>query len=110
MTLDLSLGLINDLLFISNMKQSARKPEIEGLKEFVKKHNLKHYIMQSNVEGGDIIAHNNKVFIGQGDRTNEDTFLEIGNGLILLIRIHVLYQKRSLTMEMSLSIFLRLSK
>lgn len=73
--------LINDLIFISNMKQSVRKPEIEGLKEFVKKHNLKHYIMQSNVEGGDIIAHNNKVFIGQGDRTNEDAFLEIGNVL-----------------------------
>lgn len=73
--------VINDLLFISNMKQSERQPEIKLIKEFVKKHNLKYYIMQSNVEGGDIIAHNDKVFIGQGDRTNEDAFIEIGNVL-----------------------------
>lgn len=71
--------VINDLLFISNMKNSLRKSEIAGLKDFVINKNINHYIMQHTVEGGDIIVHNNKVFIGQANRTDEAAFIEIDN-------------------------------
>lgn len=71
--------VINDLLFVTKMKEQVRQAEIDELKEFVQNNKIKHYVMQSTVEGGDILVHNHKVFIGQGERTSEDAFLEIGN-------------------------------
>jgi len=73
--------VIDDILFISNMTDPARKSEIEGLVALTKEYNLKHHIMKNNVEGGDILVHDKQVFIGQGERTNEGAVAEISSVL-----------------------------
>ena len=73
--------VIGDLLFVAKMKQPERQAEIQGLIEFAQKNNIKHHIMRNTVEGGDILIHDKKVFIGQGDRTSEAAVDEIGKVL-----------------------------
>lgn len=74
--------IINDILFISNMTAIDRKKEVEGLINFAKNNKLKNHIMENKVEGGDILVHNDKVFIGQGDRTNINAVEEIKQVLL----------------------------
>jgi len=75
--------IIDNILFISNMTQPERQTEINGLIDFAKQHNIKSHIMKNKVEGGDILVHNNKVFVGVGYRTNEAAVQEIENILSL---------------------------
>lgn len=69
--------VIDDILFISNMTDPTRKAEIDSLVALAKEYDVKYHIMKNNVEGGDILIHDNQVFIGQGDRTNESAVEEI---------------------------------
>lgn len=70
--------LVEDLLFISNMTDGARQPEINSLMELAMRYGLKTHHMECKTEGGDIIVNNNIVFVGQGSRTNEMSAEEIG--------------------------------
>ncbi|OEH86898.1 hypothetical protein BHU72_01150 [Desulfuribacillus stibiiarsenatis] len=69
--------IIDDILFISKMTSAIRESEINTLKEVAETYDLKPHIMENYVEGGDIIVHNDGVFIGQGNRTNEKAVEEI---------------------------------
>lgn len=73
--------IIQDILFISKLTLPDRQSEINGLIDFVHKHNIKHHIMQNYAEGGDILVNHNKIFIGQGNRTCEKAVNEISNVL-----------------------------
>lgn len=75
--------IIDDILFISNMTQPERQTEIERLIDLVKIHTLKSHIMKNKAEGGDIMVHHNKVFIGVGNRTNLQAVEEIRHVLSL---------------------------
>jgi len=75
--------IIDNILFISNMTQPERQTEIKGLIDFAKQHNIKSHIMENKVEGGDILVHNSKVFVGVGYRTNEAAVQEIDHILSL---------------------------
>lgn len=72
---------IEDILFISNMTESVRQTEINELIRFSSNKNIKVHHMKSKVEGGDILIHNNKIFIGQGDRTSPEAVEEINQML-----------------------------
>ena len=61
--------VIEDIMFISNMKEAIRQIEINKLIELSLNRDIKSYHMKSKVEGGDILIHKNKIFIGQGERT-----------------------------------------
>lgn len=69
--------IIEDILFISNMKEPIRQPEINELIKFSSNKDITVHHMKSNAEGGDIFIHNNKIFIGQGDRTSPEAAEEI---------------------------------
>lgn len=73
--------VIQDILFISHLSLPYRQSEIAGLLDFVQKNNIKHHMMQNYAEGGDILVNNNKIFIGQGNRTTEKAVTEINNVL-----------------------------
>lgn len=73
--------VIQDILFISHLTLPDRQSEIDGLLDYVHKHNIKHHIMQNYAEGGDILVNHNKIFIGQGDRTCEKAVTEINDVL-----------------------------
>ncbi|ABR47680.1 amidinotransferase [Alkaliphilus metalliredigens QYMF] len=69
--------IIENILFISKMTDPLRQSEIKGLIQLAKKHKIKIHLMSHNVEGGDVIVHDNKIFIGQGNRSNERAAEEI---------------------------------
>ncbi|SCZ06476.1 dimethylarginine dimethylaminohydrolase family protein [Alkaliphilus peptidifermentans] len=69
--------VINDILFVSNMTQPERQTEIAGLIDLAKQHNIKNHIMTNKAEGGDILVHQGKLFIGVGNRTSEEAVEEI---------------------------------
>jgi N-dimethylarginine dimethylaminohydrolase len=70
--------VIDDILFISSMKDPIRKSEINILKEFAQKYNLETHIMEETAEGGDILVKKDIVFVGQGKRTTSKALAEIG--------------------------------
>lgn len=72
---------IDDILFIANMTDPTRKSEIDGLVSLAKEYNVNYHIMKNNAEGGDILIHDDQVFIGQGNRTNERAVEEISSVL-----------------------------
>lgn len=69
--------VIGNIMFICNMKESIRQIEINKLIELCLNKGIKSYHMKSKVEGGDILVHNNKIFIGQGERTTLNAVEEI---------------------------------
>lgn len=68
--------VIGDKIVLSYMKESIRQLEIESIKEILEQiDDLKKIYLPKNVivEGGDVIVHNNIIFIGRnGNRTNEN--------------------------------------
>ncbi|MPM21186.1 N(G),N(G)-dimethylarginine dimethylaminohydrolase [bioreactor metagenome] len=74
--------VINDVLFISNMKENHRKIETDSFKYFVKENNIKHYEMSNIMEGGDIIKYDNVIFVGISDRTTIEAANELQEVLI----------------------------
>ena len=73
--------VIDDILFISNMTQPERQTEINQLIDLAREHKFKNHIMKNKVEGGDILVHQDKVFIGVGNRTQEEAVKEIDDVL-----------------------------
>lgn len=69
--------VIKDMFFVSKPKTPERAREIGPLLKFIERHNLKHYIMQNSIEGGDVVHYDSIVFIGVGDRTNNEAAAEV---------------------------------
>lgn len=69
--------VIKDIFFISKLNNVQRQSESEPLMNFIKTHNLKHYIMQNSIEGGDVILHDEVLFIGVSDRTSMEGIKEV---------------------------------
>lgn len=69
--------VINDIFFVSKIKSPTRQPETEPLMNFIKTHNLKYYVMNNSIEGGDVILHDEVLFIGVSDRTSMEAIKEV---------------------------------
>lgn len=69
--------VVDDIFFVSKPKTPERSREIEPLMKFINKYNLKHHIMQNSIEGGDVIHHHKTLFIGIGDRSNNEAVEEV---------------------------------
>ena len=69
--------VVNDIFFVSKLKTPERLREIGPLIKFINRYNLKHHIMQNSIEGGDVVHHNNILFIGISDRTNLQAVEEV---------------------------------
>lgn len=73
---------IDDVLFISKMKQKEREIETENFMNFVKDNNIKYYEMKNNIEGGDVLKYQNVVFVGISSRTTIEAANELQEALI----------------------------
>lgn len=73
--------VVEEIFFVSKMKASERAREIKPLLKIIQKHGLKHHIMQNSIEGGDVIHYGGVLFIGIGDRTNNQAVTEVQNVL-----------------------------
>lgn len=73
--------VIEDVLFISNMTDPLRQTEINELINFTLGKDIKIYHMKSNVEGGDVLVHRDKIFVGQSSRTGIEAAGEISKVL-----------------------------
>ncbi|MEW9093506.1 MAG: arginine deiminase family protein [Clostridiaceae bacterium] len=69
--------VVKDLLFISKMKSPERVNEPEPLRDFAKKYNLKTYEMKNNIEGGDVILHDDVMFVGMSRRSTLEACDEV---------------------------------
>ena len=73
--------VIDDLLFVSKMKQKERQIETESFISFVKDNNIKHYEMKNNIEGGDVLKYDDVVFVGISSRTTIEAAKELQEAL-----------------------------
>lgn len=69
--------VIDDILFIGKMKELNRQYEYRALEEFIKDKNLNIKRLNNFIEGGDVILHDNIIFIGQSNRTSMEGILEL---------------------------------
>lgn len=69
--------IVNNTLFISKLTAEQRQPETPSIVDFATKNRLNTHKMNNNIEGGDLFAHNDTIFIGVGDRTNKEAADEI---------------------------------
>ncbi|WP_027625864.1 dimethylarginine dimethylaminohydrolase family protein [Clostridium lundense] len=69
--------VVKDILFISKLKSPERINEPNALKIFAKKHNLKTYEMKNNIEGGDVILHDEVMFVGMSRRSTREACDEV---------------------------------
>ncbi|MDR5659036.1 arginine deiminase family protein [Serpentinicella sp. ANB-PHB4] len=69
--------ILTDHLFVCNMTDPIRKPELSPFLKFLTKYNIKYYQMKNTIEGGDVIACNSKIFVGQSDRTSSAATKEL---------------------------------
>ncbi|MBU5483101.1 amidinotransferase [Clostridium sp. MSJ-11] len=69
--------VVKDLLFISKMKSPERVNEPDSLRAFAKKYNLKTYEMKHNIEGGDVILHDDVMFVGMSRRSTLEACHEV---------------------------------
>lgn len=51
------------------MQKKERQIETPYIKEFSEKHHFKLYEMENNIEGGDVLHHNDVIFVGLSSRT-----------------------------------------
>ena len=61
--------VVENILFISKMTESIRKTETLNILDFSKRNKLNPYIMENEIEGGDVLVHKNHVIVGIGDRS-----------------------------------------
>ncbi|MGL5764366.1 MAG: dimethylarginine dimethylaminohydrolase family protein [Sarcina sp.] len=75
--------VIDDIFFISKMSSKGREKETIAIKEFLQKEklNIHIYEMKNNIEGGDVIFHENTVFVGLSTRTSLEGIKELENYL-----------------------------
>ncbi|WP_315122315.1 arginine deiminase family protein [uncultured Clostridium sp.] len=69
--------VVKDLLFISKMKSPERVHEPKLLIDFAKKYNLKTYQMKNNIEGGDVVLHDEVMFVGMSRRSTLEACHEV---------------------------------
>lgn len=69
--------VINDTIFVCNMKSVSRKTETSYLLKFIKENNFKYYEMKNNIEGGDVIPYDDVVFVGISTRTTIEAANEL---------------------------------
>ena len=74
--------VIENVLFISKMSLKERKVEIEPIKKLALEEKLDYYIMQNNIEGGDIVVGDKIIFVGVSSRTNLNAIEELKKVLI----------------------------
>ena len=75
--------VIENILFVSKMSLKERKEEVEVIKKLVLEENLEHYIMQNNIEGGDVAVGDKVIFVGVSNRTNLHAIEELKKILVL---------------------------
>ncbi|WP_413376650.1 dimethylarginine dimethylaminohydrolase family protein [Alkalihalobacillus sp. 1P02AB] len=72
------LGFVVDKqLCVSNLKVHIRKKETDFLIQMLNKQKLDYYEFQHEIEGGDVLVHQNTIFIGINNRTTMDAVKEI---------------------------------
>ncbi|WP_066874090.1 dimethylarginine dimethylaminohydrolase family protein [Clostridium mediterraneense] len=70
--------IIDDILFISKMGKKDRIDETKALEEYIKgENNIHSYKMQNYIEGGDVIIHNEFIFVGISKRTGYEAAKEL---------------------------------
>ncbi|MCR4944377.1 MAG: amidinotransferase [Clostridium sp.] len=69
--------VIDNILFISKMNLNERQRETEAIKKFAIEDGISHYIMQNNIEGGDVAVGDNVVFVGLSSRTSLKAVIEL---------------------------------
>lgn len=75
--------VVENILFISKMSIEERKVEIEPIKKLAIEEKLDYYMMQSNIEGGDVVVTDKVIFVGISSRTNLQATEELKKTLIL---------------------------
>lgn len=65
------------------MSLKEREEEIDPIKKLALEYNLDYYIMQNNIEGGDVAVIDKVVFVGLSNRTNMNAIEELRKVLIL---------------------------
>ena len=64
------------------MSLKERKVEIEPIKKLALEEKLDYYIMQNNIEGGDVVVGDKIIFVGVSSRTNLNAIEELKKVLI----------------------------
>lgn len=80
-TRDISF-VIDDKIVKSNMKKENRKIELQGIDQVfnqIPEYNILEVPVNATIEGGDVIIHNNYIFVGLSSRTNYYGFEFIKN-------------------------------
>lgn len=75
--------VIENVLFISKMSLKEREEEIEPIKKLAFEENLDYYIMQNNIEGGDVVFGDKVIFVGVSSRTSLQAIEELKKVLII---------------------------
>ena len=75
--------VIENTLFISKMSLKERQLEIEPIKKLALDQKLDYYIMQNNIEGGDVAVLDSAIFVGVSSRTNLHAIEELKKILII---------------------------
>ncbi|MBQ5695835.1 MAG: amidinotransferase [Clostridium sp.] len=75
--------VIENVLFISKMSLKEREVEIEPIKKLAFEEKLDYYIMENNIEGGDVAVGDKEIFVGVSNRTNLNAIEELKKILIL---------------------------
>lgn len=73
--------VVGKRLFISSMSEPLRLEEPRPLKELARQHGWSTYEVKNPLEGGDVILHDYKLFIGQSDRTCKQAIEEVAQEL-----------------------------
>lgn len=68
---------IDDILFVGKMKAKSRREEYKALKEFIKEKKIKVKHINNFIEGGDVVLHDNTVFVGLSNATSIDGINEL---------------------------------
>ncbi|NFO28813.1 amidinotransferase [Clostridium botulinum] len=68
---------IDDILFIGKMKAKSRSKEYKALEEFFKEKKIKVKKINNFIEGGDVVLHDNTVFVGQSNATSIEGINEL---------------------------------
>ncbi|WP_195262512.1 arginine deiminase family protein [Clostridium sp. 1001275B_160808_H3] len=74
--------IIDNIMFVSKMRNEDRKIETENFMNFIKDNNIKYYAMKNNIEGGDVIKYQDVIFVGMSSRTNIQAANELQEVLI----------------------------
>lgn len=75
--------VIENILFISKMSIKERDMEIEPIEKLAFEEKIDYYIMQNNIEGGDVAVADKVIFVGISNRTNLHAIEELKKILIL---------------------------